>query len=75
MNKFDKEIDRFMTDYSKDHEEAIGKLDKWAAENEKGLRQLDVQARNFERELEGKMEKLDRWFSKKQGELEKKMGD
>ncbi|RFB18178.1 hypothetical protein DZB84_04480 [Bacillus sp. HNG] len=59
MNKFDKEIERFMTDYSKDHEEAIGKLDKWAAENEKGLNQLDKQASGFEKELETMMGKLD----------------
>ncbi|MEH7385224.1 hypothetical protein V7147_07425 [Bacillus sp. JJ1521] len=58
--KFETEIERFVTDYYKDHDEAIGKLDKWAAENEKGLNQLDTQAGKFEKELEAQMGKLDK---------------
>ncbi|WP_010283304.1 hypothetical protein [Bacillus timonensis] len=74
-SKFDNEIERFVTDYYKDHDEAKGKLDKWAAENEKGLSQLDKEANGFEKELESKMEKLDQWFSKNQRNLEKQMED
>nr|WP_309101246.1 hypothetical protein [Fredinandcohnia onubensis] len=73
MSKFEKEIERFVADYYKDHEEAKGKLDKWFAETDKGLNQLDRQAREFEKELETRMEKLDQWFSNKQQELDKKL--
>lgn len=74
MSKFEKEIERLVADYYKDHDEAKGNLDKWAAENEKGLRQLDTEARKFEKELEARMGKLDQWFSKRQQELDKKLG-
>ncbi|MCC3355674.1 hypothetical protein [Bacillus sp. REN16] len=73
MSKFEKEIERFVADYYKDHDEAKGNLDKWAAENEKGLRQLDTEARKFEKELETRMEKMEQWFSKKQKELDKNL--
>jgi flagellar capping protein FliD len=72
-HKFEKEIERFVSDYYKDHDEAIGKLDKWANETEKGLRQLDTQAGKFERELETKFEKLDKWLAKRQAELDKQL--
>ncbi|MEK5443658.1 hypothetical protein [Fredinandcohnia sp. FSL W7-1320] len=71
MSKFEKEIERFVADYYKDHDEAKAKLDKWASENEKGLRKLDTEASKFEKQFESRMEKLDQWFSKKQQELEK----
>lgn len=70
MSKFEKEIERFVADYYKDHDEAKVKLDKWAAEIEKGLGELDKQAGEFEKGLETRMEKLDLWFSKKQQELD-----
>lgn len=73
MSKFEKEIERFVADYYKDHDEAKEKLDKWAAETDKGLNQLGKQAGEFEKELETRMEKLDQWFSKKQQELDKKL--
>lgn len=72
LSKFENEIERFVTDYYKDHDEAKGNLDKWAAENEKGLKQLDSEAGKFEREFESKFEKLDKWFAGKQQELEKR---
>lgn len=73
MSKFEKEIERFVADYYKDHDEVKGKLDKWAAENEKGLNQLAIEAGKFEKELEARMEKLDRWFAKQQNELDKNL--
>ncbi|MEH7238295.1 hypothetical protein [Bacillus sp. JJ1562] len=73
MSKFEKEIERFVADYNKDHDEAKGKLDKWATENEKGLRQLDTEARKFEKELEARMEKLNQWLARKQQELDKNL--
>jgi hypothetical protein len=71
LSKFENEIERFVADYYKDHDEAKAKLDKWAAENEKGLSELDKKTREFEKELEVRMEKLDGWFAKKQNELDK----
>ncbi|MFD1778263.1 hypothetical protein ACFSFW_06250 [Fredinandcohnia salidurans] len=73
MSKFEKEIERFVADYYKDHDEAKAKLDKWSAETEKGLNELDKQAGEFEKGLETRMEKLDQWFTKKQQELDKNL--
>lgn len=73
MSKFEKEIERFVADYYKDHDEVKVKLDKWASETEKGISELDKQAGEFEKGLEARMEKLDQWFTKKQQELDKNL--
>ncbi|MFS0865156.1 hypothetical protein [Fredinandcohnia sp. 179-A 10B2 NHS] len=74
MSKFDKELDRFVSDYYKDHDEAKGKLDKWASKNEEGLKKLDQQSASFERDIEARFDQLDKWLAKQQHEHEKTFG-
>ncbi|MFT4412427.1 hypothetical protein ACLM5H_01080 [Fredinandcohnia humi] len=71
MSKFESELERFVTDYYKDHEEAKAKLDKWAAKNEEGLNELEKQSQSFENDIESRVAELDSWLSKRQAELEK----
>ncbi|MCH1626263.1 hypothetical protein [Fredinandcohnia quinoae] len=75
MSKFDQEMDRFVTDYFKEHENEKAKIQKWGNETEKELTNLDLNSIRFEREIEKRFNQLGKWLENKRIEIEGKFGE
>lgn len=75
MSKFEKEIERFVTDYYKEHEVEKAEIQKWGATTERELSKLDKNSAGFEREFEKKFNQLEKWLENKRSKIEDAFGE
>ena len=70
MNKFNFEIERFIKQYYQKHDEEKAKSEKIITQTDADLGKLAKQSKSFEKDLESRIEKVDKWLANKQKQLE-----
>jgi hypothetical protein len=75
MQRLNKEVEQFFNEHYKKHDELKGEIEKWISKTDKGLTNLNHKASSFEKDFEDRFERVDKWFGKKQKELESKFNE
>ena len=70
LKKFNIEIERFIKQYYQKHDEEKAKSEKTIAQTDEDLGKLAKQSKSFEKDLEARIEKVDKWLADMQKQLE-----